>query len=113
MANFSRSARSQNRCWQRGSDSAGRSRCRAAADPFPAGGSAMAERAPPRWRISREARDPKIDAGNEVRIVLVDRDVGPRQIPFQPADLRWLNEHRLDGEFLAKRALPLIAEVRR
>jgi hypothetical protein len=55
----------------------------------------------------------EIDARDEVRIMLVDRDVGSRQIPFQTADLRWLNEHRLDHEFLAQRAFPLVAEMRR
>ena len=51
----------------------------------------------------------EIDAGDEIRIMLVDRDIGPGQVPLQPPDLRRLDEHRLDREFLAQRALPLVA----
>jgi hypothetical protein len=45
--------------------------------------------------------------------MLVDRDVGPRQRPLEPAHLRRLYEGRLDREFFAQRALPLVAEMRR
>src|SRR5437773_8766166 len=55
----------------------------------------------------------EVDAGYEVRIMLVDRNVRPWQISLQPADLGWLNECRFDREFLAQRALPLVAEMGR
>jgi hypothetical protein len=45
--------------------------------------------------------------------MLVDRNIGPWQVPLQPSDLRRLDEHRFDRELLAKRSLPLVAEVRR
>lgn len=45
--------------------------------------------------------------------MLVDRNVRPRQISLQPPDLRRLNEHRLDREFLAQRPRPLVAEMGR
>jgi hypothetical protein len=45
--------------------------------------------------------------------VLVDRDVRPQHSPLEPAHLRRLHQRRLDREFFAQRALPLIAEMRR
>ncbi len=55
----------------------------------------------------------EIDAGDQVRIVLVDRDILARQAPLQARDLRGLNEHRLERKFLAQLTLPLVTEVGR
>ena len=55
----------------------------------------------------------EIDAGDEIRIMLVNRYVGPGQVPLQPPDLRRLDEHRLDREFFAQLSLPLVAEMGR
>jgi hypothetical protein len=43
--------------------------------------------------------------------MLVDRDVGPRQGPLEPAHLRRLYKGGLKREFFAQRALSLVAEM--
>jgi hypothetical protein len=49
----------------------------------------------------------EIDAGDEIRIVSVDRDVLARAIALKPCHLRRLDDHALDREFLTQLPLPL------
>jgi hypothetical protein len=62
--------------------------------------------------VTLRSRFDEVDAGDEVRVMLVNRYVGARQLPFEPPHLGGLNEHRTDPEFLKKRPLPLVAKMR-
>ncbi len=53
----------------------------------------------------------QIDAGHQMTIVLEEGVVRPRQIPFQAADARRLDDGGLDAETRAQLLLPLVAQM--
>jgi hypothetical protein len=55
----------------------------------------------------------EVDARDEVRVVLVDREILARQLALEAGDGRWTHDRGLNCELLAQLALPLIAQVRR
>jgi hypothetical protein len=55
----------------------------------------------------------EVDARDEVRIVLVDREILARQLALEAGDARWADHRGVDRELLAQLALPLIAQVGR
>ena len=55
----------------------------------------------------------EVDAGDEVREVLVYAEVPAGQVPFQAGDSAGANHHRLKVEFRLQRSPPLVAEVGR
>jgi hypothetical protein len=63
--------------------------------------------------VALRLRFDEVYASNNVRIVLINRDVGPRQLTLQSSDLRRLYEHDLNRELFSERARPLITEVGR
>src|ERR1700730_4423226 len=62
--------------------------------------------------VALRFRFDEVDARNEVRVVLVNRDVARWQVAQKAAKMGRLNEYSIDREFLEKRALPLVAEMR-
>jgi hypothetical protein len=67
----------------------------------------------PEERTPVSLRFDEVDARDEVRVMLVDREVLARQLALAAGDARGAHDSSIDRELLTQLALPLIAQVRR